>query len=247
MKNNNYLANVEKYLDDKEIIDITSQKFQKLMFLYRAALKEIELKIQTIQEELKLFSNYEPIEYIRCRIKKPDSIINKMRRRSLDLTYENLYNNITDIAGIRIVCNFKKDVYNIIDVIENQQDLKVLTKKDYLKNPKESGYMSYHFIVEVPVSLSTGTIYVKIEIQIRTLGMDFWANIEHKLKYKNDVISTKESKKLVKYAKVINNIDDNMLIISDSIDNKRLSNMIIEAADDNNGKINPNGKVDFNL
>ena len=244
---NNYLANVENYIDDKTIIDINSQKFQRVMFLYRAALKEIELKINTIQEEMKLFSNYDPIEYIKVRIKRPESIIKKMRRRSLELTYENLYTNISDIAGIRIVCNFKKDVYNLLNIIENMQDFRILTKKDYLKNPKQSGYMSYHLITEVPVTLSSGTIYVKVEIQIRTLGMDFWANIEHKLKYKNDEISQKQSKNLVKYAKVINNIDDNMLTISNSVENKRISKMIIEVADNNDKNINPDGMTKFNM
>ena len=244
---NNYLANVENYIDDKTIIDINSQKFQRVMFLYRAALKEIELKINTIQEEMKLFSNYDPIEYIKVRIKRPESIIKKMRRRSLELTYENLYTNISDIAGIRIVCNFKKDVYNLLSIIENMQDFRILTKKDYLKNPKQSGYMSYHLITEVPVTLSSGTIYVKVEIQIRTLGMDFWANIEHKLKYKNDEISQKQSKNLVKYAKVINNIDDNMLTISNSVENKRISKMIIEVADNNDKNINPDGMTKFNM
>lgn len=244
---NNYLANVENYIDDKTIIDINSQKFQRVMFLYRAALKEIELKINTIQEEMKLFSNYDPIEYIKVRIKRPESIIKKMRRRSLELTYENLYTNISDIAGIRIVCNFKKDVYNLLSIIENIQDFRILTKKDYLKNPKQSGYMSYHLITEVPVALSSGTIYVKVEIQIRTLGMDFWANIEHKLKYKNDEISQKQSKNLVKYAKVINNIDDNMLTISNSVENKRISKMIIEVADNNDKNINPEGMSKFNM
>ena len=244
---NNYLANVENYIDDKTIIDINSQKFQRVMFLYRAALKEIELKINTIQEEMKLFSNYDPIEYIKVRIKRPESIIKKMRRRSLELTYENLYTNISDIAGIRIVCNFKKDVYNLLSIIENMQDFRILTKKDYLKNPKQSGYMSYHLITEVPVTLSSGTIYVKVEIQIRTLGMDFWANIEHKLKYKNDEISQKQSKNLVKYAKVINNIDDNMLTISNSVENKRISKMIIEVADNNDKNINPEGMSKFNM
>lgn len=244
---NNYLANVENYIDDKTIIDINSQKFQRVMFLYRAALKEIELKINTIQEEMKLFSNYDPIEYIKVRIKRPESIIKKMRRRSLELTYENLYTNISDIAGIRIVCNFKKDVYNLLNIIENMQDFRILTKKDYLKNPKQSGYMSYHLITEVPVTLSSGTIYVKVEIQIRTLGMDFWANIEHKLKYKNDEISQKQSKNLVKYAKVINNIDDNMLTISNSVENKRISKMIIEVADNDDKNINPDGMTKFNM
>ena len=159
-----------------------------------------------------------------------------MERKKYDLTYENLFDKINDIAGIRIVCNFKSDVYKVAEIIENFQELRVLNKKDFMKKPKKSGYMSYHLIVEVPVNFSSGIMFVKVEIQIRTLGMDFFASLEHKLKYKNSNISKNESKNLIKYAKVINNIDDNMLIISNKMEAKR--NIMLEAADNKDDNLN---------
>ena len=216
------------------------------MFLYNSALKEIKTKIEILQEELRLFHDYEPIEYITTRIKKPENIIEKMERKNYNLTYENMFNKINDIAGIRIVCNFKKDVYKLVEIIEDFQDVRILNKKDFMKKPKKSGYMSYHIITEVPVTLSNGTMFVKVEIQLRTLGMDFWASIEHKLKYKNPKIIKSDSKNLIKYANIINNIDDNMLTISNRLEKeKNKRNIMIEAADSKKD-INPN-KFDFKL
>ncbi len=232
----NYLINMEDNLVNQETIHIEDENFKKVMFLYTSALKEIKTKIEILQEELKLFSDYDPIEYISTRIKKPNSIIKKMERKKYDLTYENLFDKINDIAGIRIVCNFKSDVYKVAEIIENFQELRVLNKKDFMKKPKKSGYMSYHLIVEVPVNFSSGIMFVKVEIQIRTLGMDFFASLEHKLKYKNSNISKNESKNLIKYAKVINNIDDNMLIISNKMEAKR--NIMLEAADNKDDNLN---------
>lgn len=228
-----YLINIEDNLINKEIINIKDKNFEKVMFLYSSALKEIKTKIEILQEELKLFSDYEPIEYITTRIKKPESIIEKLKRKNYNLTYENMFEKINDIAGIRIVCNFKNDVYGIVKIIENFQDIRILNRKDFMKKPKKSGYMSYHIIAEVPVNFSYGIMFVKVEIQLRTLGMDFWANLEHKLKYKNSTISKNDSKNLIKYAKVINNIDENMLTISNKLGEKDVG-LLIEAADNSN-------------
>lgn len=230
---NNYLISMENNLVNKEIIDINDETFKKVMFLYNSALKEIKTKIEILQDELKLFSDYDPIEYISTRIKEPESIIEKLQRKNYNQTYENMFEKINDIAGIRIICNFKKDVYKIAEFIENFQDIRILNKKDFMKKPKKSGYMSYHIIAEVPVNFSSGIMFVKVEIQIRTLGMDFWASLEHKLKYKNSKISNGESKNLVKYARIINNIDDNMLTISNRLEEENSKNILIEAASDN--------------
>lgn len=240
-----YLIKMDNNLVNKEKINIDDVTFDKVMFLYNSALKEIKTKIDILQDELKLFHNYEPIEYITTRIKKPENILEKMQRKNLDLTYSNLFNEINDIAGIRIVCNFKKDVYKIVDIIEEFQDVRILNKKDFMKNPKKSGYMSYHVITEVPVTFSSGTMYVKVEIQIRTIGMDFWASIEHKLKYKNPAIGKNDSKNLIKYARVINNIDDNMLTISNRLEKERNKNILIEATDSE--KNASQNKFDFKL
>ncbi len=239
----NYPADIEQHLVNDELIDITSETFKKIIFLYTSALKQMKTKIEIIQDELKLFSEYEPIEYVSTRIKKPENIIEKLKRKDCDLTYQNLFEKVNDIAGIRIVCNFKSDVYKIVQIIEDFQDIRVINKKDYMKKPKKSGYMSYHLIVEVPVHLSSRIMFVKVEIQIRTLGMDFWASLEHKLKYKNADISKNETKNLIKYAKVINNIDDNMLTIANEIE-KRNSNIILESAENKDDKLK---KQKFNL
>ena len=228
-----YLINIENNLVSKEKIDIKDKNFEKVMFLYRAALKEIKTKIDILQEEMKLFSEYEPVEYVITRLKKPESIISKLERKNLSLTYQNMFDNIDDIAGLRIVCNFKSDVYKLVDIISGFQDVKILYKKDYMKEPKTSGYRSYHIIAEVPVNFSSGIMYVKVEIQIRTLAMDFWASLEHKLKYKNSKISSNDSKNLVKYAKVIDGIDESMLKISNNIENsQKKQNLVLEVAEE---------------
>lgn len=136
-ENNNYLINMENNLVNKEKIDVNDVTFDKVMFLYNSALKEIKTKIEILQEELKLFHDYEPIEYVTTRIKKPESIIEKLQRKKYDLTYENMFEKINDIAGIRIVCNFKKDVYKLVEIIEDFQDIRILNKKDFMKNPKK--------------------------------------------------------------------------------------------------------------
>lgn len=238
----NELISIQNNLVNSEKININDEKFEKVMFLYNSALKEIKTKIEILQEEFKLFYDYEPIEYVSVRLKEPESIIEKLKRKKLAVTYQNMFEQINDIAGIRIVCNFKNDVYKIAQTLENFQDIRIINKKDFLKKPKKSGYMSYHLITEVPVNLASGQMNVKVEIQVRTLGMDFWASIEHKLKYKNLRIGKNESKKLVKYAKVINNIDDNMLMISNKLENKENTNIMIEAAE-NRENLNYNFKM----
>lgn len=229
--NDEYLIKLENNLVNNEIIDINDQNFQKMMFLYNSALKEIKTKMEILQEELKIFSDYEPIEYISTRIKKPESILEKLKRKNLAPTYGNMFQEINDIAGIRIVCNFKKDVYKLVEIIEDFQDVRILNRKDYLKKPKKSGYMSYHLIAEVPVNFSSGIMYVKVEIQLRTLGMDFWASLEHKLKYKNSKITKSESSNLVKYAKIINSIDENMLTISNRLEKEQKESVMLDVAD----------------
>ena len=152
--------------------------------MYKSALKQIETKVNIINDEFQMLYKYNPIEHIKTRIKSPESIVKKLNKKGLKVTYENLVENINDVAGIRIICSFKPDIYKLVEMFENSPDMKVIKKKDYIKNSKESGYSSYHLIVLVPVSLSSGTVDVKVEVQIRTIAMDFWASLEHKIKYK---------------------------------------------------------------
>ena len=165
-----------------------------------------------IKDEFKLIYNYDLIDHIDTRIKEPKSIVKKMEKKKYDKTYLNLIEKINDIAGIRIVCTLKDDIFFIRDLVKQIPDIHVLKEKDYVTNPKESGYSSYHMIVEVPVKLTQKTIYVKCEIQIRTLAMDFWASFEHKVKYKTQSdVNPKMSKELVSCAKMINKFDTKMI------------------------------------
>ena len=209
----NELTIIENFLENKEEkLDVKEEPFDKLMFFYQSALKQLELQMNIIKDEFKVMYNYDLIDHIDTRIKEPKSIVKKMEKKKYDKTYLNLIEKINDIAGIRIVCTLKDDIFFIRDLVKQIPDIHIIKEKDYVTNPKESGYSSYHMIVEVPVKLTQKTIYVKCEIQIRTLAMDFWASFEHKVKYKakNDV-NPKMSKELVNCAKMINKFDTKMI------------------------------------
>ena len=209
------LVNINNFIDEEEIIDINSDKYKKIMFLYNSAIKQVNTQIEILRDELVEFYEYSPIEDITYRIKKPKSIIEKLNRKNYALTYYNLINNLNDVAGIRIICNFKDDVYKIVNLIENFQNIRIIRKKDYIANPKKSGYRAVHLVTEVPINFSKGLIFIKVEIQIKTLGMNFWAVLEHKLKYKNINVSKYDQKKLIKYADIINKMDDKLLMLSE--------------------------------
>ena len=186
------------------------------MFIYSIAIRELDTKIGILKDEFQLFHNYDLIDHVNSRLKTPDSIMNKMKKKDLQLTYKSMIENINDIAGIRVICPLKKDVYTIKDSVEKFPGIQVLKEKDYLAKPKKSGYSSYHLIVETPVPLSQNVAYVKVEIQIRTMAMDFWASLEHKMKYKPDgVIDKKNSKEWVNCAKVVNKLDNKMMLLNE--------------------------------
>lgn len=163
----------------RESLDLSS-----LMINYEAALKILKTELEILSNEFEYKSKYNPVEHIKCRIKSYGSIIDKLERKGLDKTVDNVINYINDVVGVRVVCSFIPDVYEIVNIIENSKNIKILDKKDYIKNPKESGYSSFHLIVSVPINLSTGPMDVKAEIQIRTVAMDFWASLDHKISYK---------------------------------------------------------------
>ena len=186
--------------------------------MYTAALTQLEAKMETINEEFKSLHKYNPIEHISSRIKSKESIYKKLNKKGLAPTYENLVKTINDVAGLRIICSFIPDIYKIVEMLENMQDINVLKKKDYVTTPKESGYSSYHLIVSVPVSLSVGTIDVKVEIQIRTMAMDFWASLEHKINYKYDKNVPKSVKKELRdCAKMTQKLDKRMSNLGKSL------------------------------
>lgn len=154
------------------------------MFLYDSALKQISTKIDIMNNEFIQVYGYTPIEHIKSRLKTPESIVKKLKRHGLDVNIENMMNRLSDIAGIRITCSFTRDIYQIADMLAKQKDITVLYVKDYIKQPKTNGYKSYHMIVTLPIYLSTGPVDTRVEIQIRTVAMDFWASLEHKIYYK---------------------------------------------------------------
>lgn len=156
----------------------------RFMLVYKFALEEMETKIEILKQEFQALHDYSPIEHTKSRIKSPESILNKLMRKNLELSLDSIKTNIKDIAGLRITCSFISDIYRIFDMLKNQDDLRVLEIKDYIKNPKPNGYQSLHVLLEVPVFMSDCREQVCIEVQIRTVAMDFWASLEHKIFYK---------------------------------------------------------------
>ena len=188
------------------------------LLLYDAALKEINTKLEILNNEFKLAHQYNPIEHITSRIKSPQSIAKKLRHNEKDLTVENIVKYVNDVAGIRIICSFTSDIYRIADLIAKQGDIKVLKIKDYIMRPKENGYTSYHMIVSTPVFLSDRTIDTKVEIQIRTIAMDFWASLEHKIYYKFEGNAPEHIRKELKEcSEIVAYLDQKMLSLNEEI------------------------------
>ncbi len=201
-------------------IDIKQQEFKKLMSIYEKALDKTKDELEEIQTSLNKVYKYNVINNIECRIKTPDSIINKMKRKNYELNYKALISNINDIAGIRIVCPFKTDIPKIKEVIEKSSAIDVLEVKDYMNAPKKSGYSGLHMIGQIPVDIGGTSANVKMEIQVRTMAMNFWATTEHKIKYKaQNKLSKIDSKKMVFYARLINEIDNKISKINEKYSN----------------------------
>ena len=210
------IVEMKNFLSYDEKIEEKTTTFEKIMTIYEMAITELETKMNILQKEFKVFYNYDLIDHINTRIKQPNSIINKMNKKGYELTYKEMIENINDIAGIRIICQLKDDIFKVRNLIEEIPGMHIEKEKDYVNHPKESGYSSYHLVVKVPVTLSKQIIYVKVEIQIRTMAMDFWASLEHKMKYKSDKeINKKESKELVNYAKIVNKIDNKIMLMNE--------------------------------
>ncbi|HEU0257514.1 MAG TPA: GTP pyrophosphokinase family protein, partial [Microbacteriaceae bacterium] len=154
------------------------------MMPYKFGIDEVNTKIQILREEFNQLHSYNPIEHVSSRLKTPESLVEKVTRRGIEPSFEAMRETITDIAGVRVTCSFVSDVYRVFDLITGQNDLRLLVAKDYIATPKPNGYKSLHAIVEVPVFLSTGSVDVPVEVQFRTIAMDFWAALEHKIHYK---------------------------------------------------------------
>ncbi len=192
-------------------IDEELKKLDNVMIKYISALKVLETQLEIINDDFKYIKKYNPIEHIKTRIKSADSIINKLYNDNLDFTLENIEEYINDIVGVRIICAFESDVYELIEIIRNSNIIHVIKEKDFICKPKKTGYRSYHLIVEVPVELINEKVMVKAEIQIRTLAMDLWASLEHKLKYKSEFCTEEISSKLINISSELHHIDKEML------------------------------------
>ena len=190
----------------------------EVILVYTAALKEIGTKLEILNDEFKHVHRYNPIEHIKSRIKTSESIVKKLKRHGYESTIENMVRYVNDIAGVRVICSFTSDIYRIADMISNQNDIKILSIKDYIKNPKESGYKSYHMLVSIPIFLSDRKVDAKVEIQIRTVAMDFWASLEHKIRYKFEADAPQHIKdELVECARMVSDLDARMLSLNDEI------------------------------
>lgn len=192
--------------------------WKEVNLVYNAALKQIQTKMEILNDEFQHVHRYNPIEHIKARIKTPESIVKKLKRYGYESTIENMIKYVNDIAGIRIICSFTSDIYRIADMIENQKDIKVVSVKDYITYPKASGYKSYHMLVSVPVYLSDRIVDTKVEIQIRTVAMDFWASLEHKMHYKFEGDAPEHIKnELIECARMVSDLDARMLSLNEEI------------------------------
>lgn len=192
--------------------------WQNIMFLYNSAIKEVRTKLDIMNDEFQFIYQYSPIEYIKSRIKTPESIVNKLKRNGYESTIQNMVDYVNDIAGIRVVCSFTSDIYRLAEMIGKQKEFSILYIKDYIKHPKESGYRSYHMHVMVPIQTTKGVVPTKVEIQIRTIAMDFWASLEHKIYYKFEGDAPDYiSQDLQACATIVSDLDEKMLSLNEAI------------------------------
>lgn len=197
---------------EDEEIDIESKQYSDLLKIYEIAMNQVVNSIKILKDRINEISGYPIIERVTSRVKSKTSIINKMTKKGYDITYKNLVDNVDDIAGIRIICPIREDVLNIKEIIGMIPSLKVIEEKDYIKHPKKSGYSAYHMIAETPVTINSETVIIKVEIQIRTVAMDFWSEMEHDIRYKSKKeLSASDSRKLTRYAKSLEKLQNKLV------------------------------------
>ncbi len=198
--------------------DSDVDSWKEVILIYNSALKQISTKLEILNDEFQHVHRYNPIEHIKSRIKTSESIVKKLRRNGYESTIQNMIEHVNDIAGIRVICSFTSDIYRIAEMISNQSDIKVISVKDYINRPKPSGYKSYHMLVSVPVYLSDRIVDTKVEIQIRTVAMDFWASLEHKIHYKFEGNAPAHIKnELIECAKMVSELDAKMLSLNEEV------------------------------
>lgn len=204
--------------DELHVFQNQEDELIKMMMIYNCAIRRVKTKFQVLNDELSITRQRNPIEFIKSRIKQPKSISSKLRRKGFPVTVESVMENLSDVAGIRVICAFIDDIYKVADMFTAQDDIELIKRKDYIKSPKMNGYRSLHLIVEVPVFFSDHKEHVRVEVQIRTIAMDFWASLEHQLKYKKEVIDAENIMyELRACADVINRTDYHMQSLRDRI------------------------------
>ena len=204
-------------MDDKQNYDQVD-RWQEVVLSYSSAMRLINTKLEILTDEFQHIHRYNPIEHIKSRLKTSESIVKKLKRNGLESTIDNMIEHVNDIAGIRVICSFTTDIYRLAEMIRNQRDIHVISVKDYIKNPKDSGYTSYHMIVQVPVYLSDKIVETKVEIQIRTVAMDFWASLEHKINYKFEgQVPDHIKEELVECSELVSALDNRMLELNEEI------------------------------
>ncbi len=205
-------------MGDGMVFDESVDSWNAAMLLYNAATKEIKTKIDILNDEFVLVHQYNPIEYVKTRIKSPESIVKKLNKYGYEVSTQNMMDHVNDVAGVRVVCSFTSDIYRLAEMIGRQNDVTVIAIKDYIQNPKQSGYKSYHMIVSIPIFLSNRVVDTKVEIQIRTIAMDFWASLEHKIYYKFEGHAPDYiSHDLQDAARIVAELDDRMLSLNEAI------------------------------
>ena len=187
------MERVTRFINERILPDTAAplfdqaQEFEELMMMYSCAIREVKTKLEVLNDELSVRYNRNPIEFIKSRLKKPISILKKLEKNGYELTLESVMANLNDVAGVRVVCYFIDDIYDVARWLAKQDDIRLLEVKDYIRHPKNNGYRSLHMIVEIPVFFSEEKRQMRVEVQIRTIAMDFWASLEHQLRYKRDL------------------------------------------------------------
>lgn len=213
-------VNVPDLVQVPEALLSQAREFQVAMMMYTCAIREVKTKLEVLNDELSIRNQRNPIEMIKSRVKRPMSIVEKLTRRGLPISLESMMANLDDVAGIRVICSFVDDIYAVANMLVSQDDITVVAIKDYIKHPKSNGYRSYHLIIEIPVFFSEEKKNMRVEVQIRTIAMDFWASLDHQLKYKKDIGDAADtiSEELRQCAEVIAQTDQRMLNIRKNIE-----------------------------
>ena len=208
----NFVPDSDNYFVNQAI------QFRELMMMYNCAIREVRTKLEVLNDELSIRNSRNPIEFIESRIKRPLSIVDKLKRYGEPVNVESIERSLNDVAGIRVICPFIDDIYSVAEMLLSQDDITLIKKKDYIENPKPNGYRSLHLILEVPVFFSNQKKPMRVEVQIRTIAMDFWSSVDHQLKYKHDVPNADElSAQLKECADIISQTDMRMLAIKNQL------------------------------